>query len=364
MKIFNKRALVSLGAIFMSSAVLADPPVQNVPSVFCMRITDMERSTIADGSPGNDFVVQFEMLNWSNKAASKLFMSGNIGTTTVLGAAPTIVGAGIDRDGRGGALGGNDIDASGFGLTQGAGISDPIAIHSGRGRGDLPGKLNDWNATAFNAASANWGMGGAGTQVPNRDLIGALTEADAIALVPGLGLDALGDSAIDGGPPPYTAPLGGGQPNPDGSGNVLDGFTLTIADWDVGEAISLNWFLADLDGNSIGTSQRGNAFGFGVLNLVRLGVNDPLPGGLLVGNTGFNQNLALFAKGVFDIPDGKVPGALFAGEIGASITAAFLNPEDNIFEAIPNTEPIPAPSAIMLLMSAMFYRVSRRERFV
>ena len=69
---------------------------------------------------------------------------------------PTIVAAGIDRDGRGGRLGGSDIDATGLRLTTSSGMFDATAFHSGQGRGDVGGALNDWTPVRFSRTSAVW----------------------------------------------------------------------------------------------------------------------------------------------------------------------------------------------------------------
>lgn len=320
---------------------LADPPFQPppgddpVPTVFCIRITDIERVSLGV-TPGDEFAVEFELLNWANKPASGFRMASSIGTTKVNGVRPTIVGAGIDADGRGGPLGGRDIDATGVGLTTGAGTFDPLAIHSGRGRGDVAGLLNDWSAVSVSATSAVYDING-GTPLDNRDLVAAAAPGGILpaSLVPGLGNDGLGDSAIDGGP---------GTPLPLGIRNVLDGFTLTVTDWDVGEQLTLNWFLEDSLGQPIGTATQGNVFGFGSLNLARIEVDGDLPGGVFVGNSGFNNNSDTFFGNVNQVPN----PAEFAAELGVGITADFLNPADNVFDAETNTQPIPGPPTFLL----------------
>ncbi|MEE8059374.1 MAG: hypothetical protein V3T17_16290 [Pseudomonadales bacterium] len=368
----------SLSSFFVTTLALmptlafADPPgpVFNdpIPPVFCIRITDIERVNVNDGSLDNDFTVQFELLNWSNISASGFTVAASSGTTSLVGTNPTIYGAGIDRDGRGGPLGGDDIDAKGAGLTSGDGTFDPVAIHSGRGRGDIAGNLNDWSATSFNATSARWGEGifgaAAGTALLNRDLVaaGAPGGMTPTQLIPGLGLDALGDSAIDGGPTPYTL-FGAGQPVPDGTGNVLDGLTLTITDWDVGERLTLNWFLYDADGNPIGSVGSGlpGIFGFGSLNLVRIPVGSALPGGVLQSsngpNTGFTQASNIFYDGVFRVPN----PAEFAAEMGVGLTANFINPEDNFANVQTNASVVPLPASAMLFGSGLIALFSTKR---
>jgi hypothetical protein len=138
----------SLVTALSASTATADP-VPILPEVFCFRITDIGRISGLDGTDGNDFVFEFEVLNWSDTPAAGVVIASTIGTSGFGSTSPTISGIGIDADGRGGPLGGTDIDASGLGLTSGSGTFDATAIHSGRGRGDIPGSLNDWSATAF-----------------------------------------------------------------------------------------------------------------------------------------------------------------------------------------------------------------------
>lgn len=323
-----------------ASTAHADPPATvDAPEVFCFRITDIERISGLDGSDGNDFVFEFEVLNWTDTPVAGVEIIANIGTSgrglgPAIGASPTIAGIGIDRDGRGGPVGGTDIDASGLGLTSGSGTFDPIAIQSGRGRGDIAGHLNDWDAASFSAREALWDVG-SGTVIPNVDLIAA--GVDAIDLVPGNPpvLDALGDTAVDGGPTPYTAGRGAGQPSPDGSGNVLDGFTLTMTDWDVGEFFSFNWSLLNGAGDPIGTagSPTGNPYGFGVVSLARLDPGGVMPTPLFPFSTGFaNAGSLSFFDTVWAVPNPTE----FALEFAAGVSA-----------------PVPLPPAGALLVGAV-----------
>ena len=55
-------------------------------------------------------------------------------------------------------------------------------------------------------------------------------------------------------PPPQPT---GGQPSPDGSGNVLDGLILELHDFDVGDVFSANWFFFDGSGNPVGVASSG-----------------------------------------------------------------------------------------------------------
>ena len=354
-------ALVPLGAVGTTAAKAAPTvslptPFPEVP--FSIRVTDIER--IPGDAEGDAFRVEFELLNWTSYYTDVLTIGTNIGTTALDGSAPRIVGASIDPDGRGGSSGGNDI---------GPGSFDPVAIHNGRGRGDLESLENNWHVKSLSSTFVQWddfdGNHFTGTTIPYRDIMRPFNGA---SLVPGFGVDALGDSAIDGGPRPYLpATPGGGRPNPDGSGNVLDGFVVDIDDWDVDETFSVNWFLAGYRGQSggicdlmicvspAGTAARGNAFGFGVMNLVRVdpSIGSPagtLAGAVFVGNTGFDQSNFSFYDTVYEIPN----PAEFAAEFGAAITAPFLNPADNIFNAPINTHLIvPEPGSAGLVFGCV-----------
>ena len=334
--------LVAAFALLSASTPVFADPAQSSISVFCFRITDIERF----GTGDNNFALSFEILNWTDVPAWGLSIAMNVGATSNEGAIPTYVGAGIDRDGRGGPVGGDHIDAKGPGLTVGSGTFDAPAIHSGRGRGDVVGLLNDWEATAFAPLTAQWsGNALTDTAIPNQDLFNAATPADLVPLggVPGA-VDGLGDSAVDGGP---GIPL----PYADGAGNSLDGVTLSVSDWHEGEVLSFNWFLLDNDGDPIGTADAGSPFGFGVVNIARVNPDSPdLPGPLFAGNTGFGLGGAgspLFFDEVNLVPN----PALFGMELGAGITAAFLDPDTNIFDARVNTTLLSVPASLWLMLT-------------
>ena len=147
---------VIIGMMITSQAI-GDPPPPTapmddpLPRVFCFRIMDMERVELGDGTP-NDFAIDFEILNWSNLEATGLALYLNGATSMTAGTVPNLAGMGVDRDGRGGAPGGADIDATGPGMVVGSGTFDATAVHSGRGRGDLPGAMNDWDPVSFGIA--------------------------------------------------------------------------------------------------------------------------------------------------------------------------------------------------------------------
>ena len=338
------------------------PPPLPFPQVFCFRITDIER--VPGDVEADAFIFEFEALNWTATAAGGLSLAATIGTTNVDGFNPTIVGNGIDPDGRGGPVGGSDI---------GPGVFDALPIQSGRGRGDTGGLLNDWTAVGTTATTASW-SGAAGTAIPSQDLLGVANGGgDARSLVPGAITTLDSSTAIDGGIPnisgtysPDDAPPFAGPPAVDGSGNVLDGFTMTIDDFDVGETISMNWFLLDGAQQPIGVAGQGNAFGFGLINLQRaaLGANagPALFGSPAGNNTGMGQTPTLFYDSVFDVPN----PANFVGEFGAGLTAPFSNPDDNQFDAPSNADLIvPVPAAVWMsipvLCGIVFVRVIRRK---
>jgi hypothetical protein len=191
-----------------------------------------------------------------------------------------------------------------------------------------------------------------------------LTIAQRLDLVPGYGTDGIGDSAMDGGPDPYTpSSPGGGQPD---SGyeypNVLDGFVFDVDDWDEGEVFSLNWWTAGLGSVSGGAPYHlyspatiGDPFGYGIVSLVRLEptIGSPdgdLPGPVFAGNVGFDQSGDSFFDTVYEIPN----PAEFAAEFGAGLTAQFVNPADNILGLPINTERlVPEPATFVFAGSGL-----------
>ncbi|MBI3241091.1 MAG: DUF11 domain-containing protein [Chloroflexi bacterium] len=319
---------------------LADPvPSQSNIPVFCFRITDIQRVA---GDPGNDkFRFEFEVLNWSNGEAFGVYIALDEGTSAVSGSAPFFAGADIDADGRPLVL----LDVNGDGTindadledANGNGLLDPGEDINGNGRLDndpIPGNVNppnDWTVASSTATAISWS---AGTTVPGIDLIGF---ASGIPLQPGdpeisfMDFTNLSDpnsvviETIDNGP------------------NVMDGFVITVDDFDPGEILSFNWFLTDINGIPIGDPSGeggGNPYGFGVVNLTSLS-GSTFPGPVFSGNTGFSQSPKLFFDSVYHIPN----PANFAAEFGAALTATFQNPADNLFN-IPITTQLLNPLII------------------
>jgi hypothetical protein len=264
-------AIAALGLSLLAMPAMADPPVDGgprndpIPQVFCFRITDVEQVIGFD----DRFNFEFEVLNWTATPAAGLALMRTVGATTTEGVAPFIAAASVDPDGRGGPPGGADI---------GSGVADAPEMQSGRGNHAFD---NDWTVAGSSATAVSWS---GGTAIPNRDLIGAsapggILPSDLVPIAGGL-TDDTGDTAVDGGAGTSSAAFGAEVL---GSGNVLDGFVLTIDDFDVGERVAFNWFLLD-DTLPIGTAAGGNAFGFGTIGLMR-GPGDMGP--MFVGNSGF-----------------------------------------------------------------------------
>ncbi|MCC5634697.1 PEP-CTERM sorting domain-containing protein [Nostoc sp. CHAB 5844] len=306
---------IGMGAVILAGAAsapaLADPvPIPDLPTVFCFRFTD---SQLVPGDVGNDRIqFEFEVLNWTNTRASGVDIALNQGNGFggIRQARPFFAGADVDPNGR------------------------PI----GTGDDGLPpGNLNipnDWRVDSITPGNQlentaiEWR---AGTPINNIDLLGG--ERPSF-------LNPNDPETIDNG------------------NNVLDGFTFTADDLDVGEVLSFNWFLKDVNDVPIGSVGGGNAYGFGTVNITRITAGNPLPGIVLVGNTGFNQSPNLFYDQTYDLGD----GTQLAAEFGAGITARFQNPNDNPGVRI-NTEPVPEPITVIGSAAAFGFGTIFKKRF-
>jgi len=349
-------AAILVGA--MAPAVADPPPITDLSALFCLRITDVEQV----GS--DDYDITFEILNWSDTEAVGLSVAMADPLVGAPGSQPGgafISGISVKAEGRG-PIGGRIDVASSSNIARGDGGFEPQVHHSGRGRADAPGLLNDWVTDGNTTTAAAW-TGAGGTAVPNRDMIAAFNSGGlpaAQAIVPGFGFDQVFDSAIDGGPGPYFngSPNEAGEPIPLGSGNVLDGFVLSVSDLDFSELFAVNWFLLDAAGNPIGTPDSGNTYGFGMINLTAdfniIAESSIAAGGaggrdlldpVFYGNTGFSQDGSVGVSEAFDFFNG---GNIYV-ELAGGLTAPFLNPADNIYGVTPNTSAIPEPTSLALL---------------
>jgi len=349
--------LFAVAAIMISSLyslpnqVKADPPPAAVPQVFCFKIMDVALSQTVAGR----VTIEFEVLNWTDTPAN--------GVELVL-ARPVngdvfIVSGGIDANGR--PLFSVDVDGDGSSTepadagdlkdTNGNGVLDPGEDTNNSGRLDndpAPGNQptsNNWSVTSTTNTKVVWA---GGTSIPNRDLIGAGSILLASALIPHVApqpAGPLGQTTVDNSG--LVTPL---EAIDDGT-NVLDGFTVTFDSFDVGDTVTLNWLLTS-NGNPLGTSNSGNAYGFGTLSFARIATAGSLPPGVFVPNSGFAQTQNEFFDSVFIVsqllaqnnppvgepsPSSEDNIVLEIGsEFGAGITGTAINPSDMPSESEPN----------------------------
>lgn len=326
-KLFNRRfwivAVVVAGFIVIPSLSFADPPppppnelpdgIFRPARVFCFRVTD-----VAPLFDDNSFQVEFEILNWSNQDAYGMSIMATEVTNPddVQGETPYLAGASVEPTGR-------PLGSTG----------------DGANRPDNTPVLNNWEVSKASSSTIRWR-----SDVPLEgiDLLTGYEgqpwpiqpddpRVDFLDYDPDDPTEIKVAETIDDGP------------------NALDGFVFTIYDFDPGEVISLNWFLENGFGGAIGTANTGNAYGFGTVNLGRT------DGGLVlepafVGNTGFDQSDRTFFNEVnFEDPANPDTGYAFAIEFGAGITAPFMNPDDNIFNAPITTFPVSGIDSILYL---------------
>ncbi|NEO55884.1 MAG: VWA domain-containing protein [Okeania sp. SIO3B5] len=343
-------------------------PETKQPPVYHFRFTDIK--AVEDDPEGDKFQLAFEVLNWSDKPAAGVRIALNEGTDffPIIDERPSFAGAGVDNNGRPNGpdaepLPGNLLLANSSKVVQ----STKTAIQ--------------WDASQFDS---NTSVNGS---IPNRDLLGVgpRNTPDACALVPGC--EVVGHSN-----PFFGTPEVADWETVDDGNNVLDGFVITVDDFDEGELISFNWNLLDVNGNPIGTPDSGNDYGFGIANILRTPISEDPDADFRIfeQNTGVEQSKRLFAEDSYRVTEyspvnfdttiargfsarnavatqtinstgGDEPIALFAAEVGAGITGAFLNPADNIFNSSINAkllpqptppvepEPVPEPSTMAML---------------
>ncbi len=377
-----KQGTIAIATLLAAGSVAqtakADPvprppnPEVKLPPVFCFRFTDIK----AVKGDDDKFQFSFEVLNWTDTPAGGVYIALNEGngSSIKVDSVPVFADAAVDPNGR------------------------PIGTgDDGNPTGNL-NTPNDWNVTDKSKTAIEWS---AGSAIPNSNLLGAKSTAEACGLVPGCELQEDDQIAppgkwqnicrvwgtCDSNPDPVVADM---ETVDDGL-NVLDGFTVTIDDFDEGEIVSFNWFLQDENGDPIGTSGRGNEYGFGTVNLYRQPIDEDIdPGSLFAGNSGFGTSNTLFYDGVnrvtetINIGPSLMPFtasepdtiALFSAEFGPGTTANFINPTDNKFDAPVNTvlEPgftptedistrdVPEPTGIAAIatFTAFFFRRKRR----
>ena len=289
-------------ALMLPTPAVGDPipnpgpgvsPVRTLPPVFPWRVTD-------SASPSaSEVVVEFEVLNWSNQAAHGLRLDRTAtGTTTVVGGAPVFDPTGVA------------VDANGRPL--GAGSTPP------------PGNLaisfnNDWSVSGVPTANlVVWEdnaahPGGTNSPLPNVDLLG-LVNTGTPAAGNLAACNAVPGCVIVGG-----LPVIANVETIDNGGNVLDGFVISVDDWEVGEQLSFNWDLLDGTFQPIGNpnlppSQPG-AYGFGFINMIRLNdgaVLPPVNQSPQASPGSFNQSATSFFSTTWDLPDGTMIAINFA----------------------------------------------------
>lgn len=338
-------ALISAGVWLAPQFAVADPPPPEppgieIPEVFCFRITDL--ADVLGDPEGDRFKLEFEILNWTATEAHRLYLSLSTGTgrNGSRQAKPFIVGSKIDPNGRPFLDGDDDANFP------------PLDGEPGA----KTGQINDWAVSLQTGTSVVYAetTGTAGNGLAARDLLGAATTADACGLVPGCAL-------VSGSPVLSSVEsVDNGGPGVDGLvDNVLDGFTLNVDDFDGGEILSLDWFLADESGSPIGVSGEGNAFGFGTYSIYRVDPGIVFADGFECGDVlawilppspGIANGPALWQR-IPDAPEGPgvntgttsslrdmfvstTPGGVtFEVELGSALTPPFQNPADNTLGA-------------------------------
>ena len=306
--VFSLMTILVFGGLSPVLPALADPPLPEgpntiFPKVFCLRIMD-----VREINP-NTFDIEFEVLNWSNAPIHKIefdITSPNMGNVVFSTAS-------IDADGR--PLVFADVDNDGlfppgdlgdFEDTNNDGVVDPGEDKNANDRFDndeAPGNVNTANNWTVKSVDSTAAVFEAGTPIPNIDLLGATSTAQANALMPGWP----NNISIDGN---------GVIEDPediDNGTNVLDGFVIRVTDFDDLETFNMNWFVYDISGNPIGTQQGGNSMGFGMITLSYLEMAGPNPSSSFVGLPSLATDQKDFYGQVYNVDSqlfaGVIPGA-------------------------------------------------------
>ncbi|MDY7005387.1 MAG: PEP-CTERM sorting domain-containing protein [Cyanobacteriota bacterium] len=320
------------------------PPPTKLPPVYSFRFTDIK--AVENDPEGDKFQLAFEVLNWSNQPAAGVRIALTEGSNTFVtdGVAPSFAGAGIDSNGRPNGPDGDPLPGNQLFINTGQVVeSTDTAIQ--------------WDANQFNFNTL------VSRPIPNRDLLGVgpRNTPGACALVPGCRVVGGSPNSFFGTPKvvdPETV---------DNGNNVLDGFVVTVDDFDEGELISFNWNLLGVDGLPIGTPNSGNEYGFGTANIVRIPIGEDPNADFRIfeQDTGVEQSERLFAEDSYLVTEYSPvaydttiasglsatnalatqtvnstgePIAQFAAEVTTGITGAFLNPADNIFNSPVNAQ--------------------------
>ncbi|MDE5080764.1 MAG: hypothetical protein O4859_05280, partial [Trichodesmium sp. St18_bin1] len=208
--------------------------------------------------------------------------------------------------------------------------------------------------------------------IPNRDLlgVGSRNTPGACALVPGC-------KVVGHSNPFFGTPQVANWDTVDNGDNVLDGFVITVDDFNEYEVISFNWDLLNVAGKRIGDT---NDYGFGAVNIARIPIHEDSHAEdshadfrVFEQNTGVERSDRLFAEKSYLVTEFSPANfdttldrdfsarnaiatetndstgeeqliAMFAAEFGAGITGPFLNPEDNIFNSPVNAKLVNNPT--------------------
>lgn len=343
--VFSTLGMVAM-LTMMAAPTFADPPAPSahlIPTVTCFRITDIEDSF---GDPeGDKFDISVQFTNWSPTEVFRL----RIDFTNYLNiepGPPIFSSASLDPGGR--PIGPASDDAN-YPPGDGTAIP-PMKV----GAVNLWAEDSDQVFIDFERVSKTPGLG-----VRPRDIIGVIGPtiqdkiAQSCALVPGCELVGLVGNQFPNTPDLETVDNAG--PSFDGGvDNSLDGFVMTLDDFDPGDYVSINWRL--LDQNDVTVP---GPFSFGVLTLYRqISAEDGEPLWFCVsGCSGSNTGTTSSADLLFD--NQTSTGATFQAEVGLGIIAPFRVPGNNIFNASPNVV-VPEPGISIALAPALMMLAALR----